>query len=159
MTHTPEFAVWSVMKGRCRNPRNRQFPDYGARGIRVCERWDSFATFISDMGRRPSDKHSIERIDNDGDYEPGNCRWALQIEQNRNSRHNHLVDIGRDQLVPMSVAAEVAGLSYHAMKQRVRKGVSGAALVAPPLSPREASALHWERRREAGEPSTSNASL
>lgn len=74
------------MRERCNNPKAQRYNYYGARGIRVCERWGSFELFIQDMGRRPSPKHSIDRIDNDGNYEPGNCRWATQDQQIKNSR-------------------------------------------------------------------------
>ena len=75
------------MKYRCSNPRAKDYPDYGGRGIKVCERWlNSFENFLADLGPRPTPQHSIERLDNDGNYEPGNCVWATKQEQNRNRR-------------------------------------------------------------------------
>lgn len=81
------------MRNRCFNPKNKVFKHYGGRGISVCDRWrDSYAAFLQDMGRKPSPKHSIDRIDNDGNYEPGNCRWATAKEQNNNQRPRKRVE-------------------------------------------------------------------
>jgi hypothetical protein len=83
---TAEYAIWSGMKQRCFNPRSKHFKDWGARGITVCDRWLSFPNFLSDMGFKPSPHHSIHRIDNDGNYEPSNCKWATAKEQCTNRR-------------------------------------------------------------------------
>lgn len=83
---TSEYRSWRRMRVRCLNPHDKRYTDYGGRGIRVCERWVSFEVFLADMGPKPSPKHSIDRINVDGDYEPRNCRWATAIEQRRNRR-------------------------------------------------------------------------
>lgn len=87
-----EYRIWSSMIRRCTNPKSKRYHRYGGRGIRVCDRWlKSFKSFVDDMDQRPSAKYSIDRIDNDGNYEPSNCRWATQKEQQRNRSDNHFV--------------------------------------------------------------------
>lgn len=87
MYGTPTYGSWSRMIARCTNPKSNRYKYYGGRDIKVCERWMLFVNFYADMGMRPSTKHSIDRIDNDGDYEPRNCRWATAKEQSANKRH------------------------------------------------------------------------
>lgn len=79
------YIIWKSMRQRCRNQNAEAFKNYGGRGIKVCERWEKFENFLADMGERPGNL-SLDRIDNDGNYEPGNCRWATRIEQRANSR-------------------------------------------------------------------------
>jgi len=86
-SRTAEYRSWTGMIGRCENSRDAAFKDYGARGITVCARWRrSYKHFLADMGRKPTPKHSLDRINNDGSYTPTNCRWATQSEQRRNRR-------------------------------------------------------------------------
>lgn len=91
---SPEWRSWSGMLNRCKNPSARCYNRYGGRGIIVCERWqDSFENFLADMGRKPTPRHSLDRIDNDGNYEPSNCRWATPSEQQRNRADNRIVQV------------------------------------------------------------------
>src|ERR1035437_7538077 len=84
---TVEYKCWIGLKNRCLNPNNSAFKYYGAREIKVCDRWmNSYENFLADMGKKPSASHSIDRINNDGDYEPSNCRWATPIQQAANRR-------------------------------------------------------------------------
>lgn len=99
-TKTPEWYIWRAMRGRCRDPNVPNFERYGGRGIKVCERWDKgedgqsgFACFIADVGQRPNSRHSIDRINNDGDYEPSNVRWATLEQQTLNRRQHWSVEM------------------------------------------------------------------
>lgn len=94
MTKSSEFGIWAGMKQRCTNPNDFNWSNYGGRGITVCERWrHSFENFYADLGPRPSKKHSLDRIDQNGHYEKSNCRWATIAVQNRNTRRTNLVEI------------------------------------------------------------------
>lgn len=97
-TKSVEYNTWAQMKARCYNSKSHNYINYGARGITVCDRWkNSFGAFLKDMGPRPSPKHSIDRINNNGNYEPNNCRWATNSEQVRNQRNTRLnIDVARE---------------------------------------------------------------
>ncbi len=87
MHKSPEYKIWGSMKRRCNNPNDARYSDYGGRGIKVYPAWDEdFRAFIKDVGMRPSKHYTLDRIDNDRGYEPGNVRWATRITQNRNQR-------------------------------------------------------------------------
>jgi hypothetical protein len=94
------YRAWTLMRDRCNNPRGPGYTNYGGRGIKVCQRWGSFENFAADMGPHPGQGWSLDRINNNGNYEPSNCRWATRTQQNRNSRRTRLtaenvVDIKR----------------------------------------------------------------
>lgn len=119
MTGTPEFNTWSHVIARCTNPRSKDFPRWGGRGITVCDEWrSSFLNFYRDMGPRPSPSHSIDRIDNDGAYEPGNCRWATQAEQQRNRRNNRWYTHEGETLT-LAGWSERLGIPYFTLRTRL----------------------------------------
>lgn len=123
----PLYHRWASMIQRCHNPANPSFKNYGARGIFVCDRWrEDFGNFFADMGAPPSGQHTIERIDNDGAYEPENCRWALRADQLRNQRRSIVIEIAGRSLPAKDWAAEL-GISYQAITKRYRQGGTAAA--------------------------------
>lgn len=118
--HTPTYSAWKSMLQRCFNPRHKHFYRYGGRGISICARWRTFEAFLADVGPRP-EKTSIERINNDGNYEPGNCRWATQHEQTRNmSRNRVLVLDGVARCV--SDWSQILGVSTSTLFGRIKRG-------------------------------------
>jgi hypothetical protein len=98
MTGDIAYRSWIQMRARCNNPKATSYSIYGGRGIKVCERWDSFELFLADMGPRPSRQHSIDRIDPNKGYEPSNCRWATRIEQQNNHRRTVFIEYNGERL-------------------------------------------------------------
>lgn len=129
-------AAWHGMKWRC-TPGNQ--PNYGDRGIRVCDRWlASFEAFVSDMGPPPTMKHSIDRINNDGNYEPGNCRWATRSQQMRNQQRGTVKLRFQGELVDAVEWAEVMGINYDTVYFYAHyRQVSGEEIIA----------TRWKNRR------------
>lgn len=115
-----EYKTWHSMKGRCAS----RHKNYGGRGIKVCDRWlNSFENFLADMGPCPSPKHSIERIDNDGNYEPGNCRWATLLEQSNNTRKNVFIEY-RGKRLSVSRWAARMGIARQTLYARISKNLT-----------------------------------
>lgn len=128
LSETVEFFTWTDIQTRCHNPNSTSYESYGGRGIHVCKRWrDSFEDFLSDMGLRPSNAHSIDRINNDGDYEPANCRWATREEQANNKRNNVMVTIG-EETKTLSSWCKQFGVQTGTASLRYKKGYRGSAL-------------------------------
>lgn len=132
-TGTRIYTTWKSMKHRCYNTNNSSYRNYGGRGIRVCDRWlHSFTTFAKDMGPKPPN-HSIERINNNGDYSPNNCRWATAHEQTRNTRRNtKLTFKGETKL--LCQWAEETGIHVNTILGRFRMGYSVEDALTTPVS-------------------------
>lgn len=119
-----EYRHWINMISRCENPDTPGFEHYGGRGIKVCDRWRSdFTNFYADMGRKPSSNHSVDRVRANGNYEPGNCRWALPKIQGRNKRCNRLVRVNGWKMT-LAEAAEMAPVPYNTVLYRLKRGWS-----------------------------------
>jgi len=124
MYKTPTYKAWTHMKERCRNPKSSEYNNYGGRGITVDPRWDSFENFLTDMGERPFPKAQLDRIDNDGNYTPTNCRWTTVAIQRRNTRRNLMVVLNGESMC-VADAAERLGISRPSIPWRARKyGIS-----------------------------------
>lgn len=121
---TTEWSIWKGMNRRCHYAKHPHYNNYGGRGIFVCERWRfSLENFISDMGMRPTKQHTLDRIDNDGPYCPENCRWATRIEQSRNRRDNHVIELNGRKMILADWCIEF-GISSGAVLRRLGRGWS-----------------------------------
>ncbi len=117
----PEWTCWSDMKQRCNNPNHKKYKNYGGRGIKICPEWLIFENFYKDMGRKPGKQYTLDRKDNDGNYCKENCRWATQVEQNRNRTDNRFVKIELDNKT-ISEWAEISGNSKKTIRERLNRG-------------------------------------
>ena len=134
MYGTPEYRSWQHMKSRCFNPNHKNYLDYGGRGIKVCDLWLNFENFLADMGLKPTAKYSIDRIDNDGDYCPDNCKWSTQTEQVNNRRSNRLITID-DVTLTISQWAKKMNIGANVIQNRLNRGWSEYKAVMTPINP------------------------
>ena len=119
---SPEYRAWAMMKARCYTKSYEKYGTYGARGIKVCDRWKtSFENFLADMGRRPSPEHSIDRKDNDGDYTPENCRWATRFQQAQNRRCANIISVNGE-AKNLQVWADERGIDPQTITDRIERG-------------------------------------
>ena len=119
----PEYYVWSAMKSRCNNPNSQQYNNYGCRGIKCCDDWLFFDNFFRDMGVRPSNKHSLDRIDNSRGYSKENCRWATHDVQDLNKRTNRHLEFN-DETLTVSQWAKKIGIRVTTLWKRLDSGWS-----------------------------------
>ena len=120
----PLYGVWSSMMTRCYNPNRKEYTNYGGRGIEVCDRWlgeNGFEHFVHDMGERPSSKHSIDRIDTNGNYCPENCRWATPKEQCNNRRVTRYIILNGEKIA-LSEFCEKFGIGYWSLSNKIKRG-------------------------------------
>ncbi len=122
MARSREYTSWVKLRGRCKNPSDKKYAQYGGRGITVCQSWDeSFESFLQDMGPKPFPDASVDRIDVNGPYSPENCRWASAKTQSRNKRNNRIVEFNGE-FITLSEACEKAGVNYRSALYRMNVG-------------------------------------
>lgn len=139
MSGSAEYKAWKSMRRRCFNENMSCFADYGGRGITVCDSWkDSFEAFFADMGPRPSKEHSLDRINNDGNYEPGNCRWASRKTQVNNRRVSVLLTWDGKTMCAEDWAL-LLGVKPNAIRNRIASGWTVEKTLSTPIR-------HWNRR-------------
>lgn len=121
---TPEYTAWASMKSRCgSNPKRKSYPDYAGRGIAICQRWlDSFENFLEDVGLKPDSSYELDRIDVNGNYEPGNCRWASKRVNRRNRRVAKMIELNGE-IKSLGQWCEDLGLDYCKTYGRLRRGI------------------------------------
>jgi hypothetical protein len=130
MSFSHEYSCWSSMIDRCLYPKHNAYPQYGGRHIKICDAWRSFQGFIDDMRNAPSTDHTIERIDNNGDYEPANCKWATRREQANNRRNTIRIEIDGE-IYPLAMAARKFGVNYQTLHWRIQHGIAPKDAIKP----------------------------
>ncbi len=130
-TYKAEYRAWRNMRQRCNNKNVPNYYRYGGRGITVCQQWDTFETFLEDMGLRPSAKHSIDRRDNNGNYEPSNCYWATR-EQQENNKESTILLTHNGRTLSLAQWAKELGMSYDHIRSRYRYGWDIASIIKTP---------------------------
>lgn len=132
---TPTHRAWTKMKSRCLNPSDKSYKYYGGRGITVCQRWLDYNAFLADMGPKPTSGHSLDRINVNGSYEPGNCRWASKTQQARNMRKTVYLSVD-GQTIPLADLAETLGIRLETLRSRLLRGWTADEIIQP---------LHYKR--------------
>lgn len=131
MDGTPTYRTWVDMRRRCQQPHRPDYKNYGAKGIKVCARWESFEKFLEDMGIRPEGL-TLDRIDNAGNYEPTNCRWVDRKTQERNKSTNNFIDIYGESLT-VAEAAEKYKMNYYTLWGRIKRGWNAERAIKTPI--------------------------
>lgn len=145
ISKTPTYDIWDAMKQRCLNPNDNRWKDYGGRGITICQRWMDYRNFLADIGERPEGR-SLDRFpDNNGNYEPGNCRWATRVEQQNNMRSNVVLSHNGKSQTVAQWAAEL-GINKSTLSKRLSRGNwdVATALTTPALPFEE----RWKHERQ-----------
>jgi hypothetical protein len=121
MTKTRIFKIWAGVRKRCTNPRCKSYNHYGGRGIKISDKWNNFMDFYNDMKEGYADNLSLDRINPNGNYEPGNCRWATQKTQSRNRRNNHIIEY-KSESKTLAEWSEISKVPSNAIKYRIQNG-------------------------------------
>lgn len=129
---TPEYRIWAGMKRRCRDSKEQCYKYYGGRGISYCESWEKFENFLADMGKKPSSRHTLGRLDNDGDYEPSNCAWQSRKEQANSTSRNHFETFNGETLT-IAQWANKLGVPYGRLQLRLYRGWSFEKAIGPKI--------------------------
>jgi hypothetical protein len=132
LLNTPIYWSWAHMRQRCTSPTNKDWPNYGGRGITVCDRWAAFEGFVEDMGPTWAPGLTIERVDNEGGYEPGNCRWATKSDQGKNTRRIRWITV-QGRTLPVTVWLREVGLSKSTFYAATKSGQSPESVIGARL--------------------------